>query len=282
MNKYKYLTLIVYFLILSNIKSENYLSIDVKAFGPDMAQLYFDTGSGISESNSRKCNYNGTGEFERLKFSIPSDNINVLRFDPGQKSEYFEIRNSSINFDVIHKSVPLNQIKVIDQIARLDVQDDILSFYSMPGSSDPQLGFPTKTSNYNLEEHNGFTQKPILNASDMDSKIEKVGVLDQLSIENNILTARGWAGCGDIKNNVKTVKISVNEIEIFNGVVDTYNRPDLAKVKGLSWGGSGWFIKTPVSISFPQNVNNIKVIATLDDDSMIDLIIPSNCFTNNS
>ena len=106
-----------------------------------VAQLFFDVGRGINESDSVRLPINATTSYRYLRFSLPAAKIKALRFDPINTSGTFSLRGAAIenSFGVLRRPFALNELKALQQIASRAETASELTFSTVPGAADPIL-----------------------------------------------------------------------------------------------------------------------------------------------
>ena len=107
------------------------------------AQLFFDTGSGFRESDSRTVYNNSESleSFEKLNFELPGHAaITALRFDPLTTPGTFAVRNVSVVSDkAILLQIPPEDILSFNQIGGRSQRSNEVVFSTTPGANDPGL-----------------------------------------------------------------------------------------------------------------------------------------------
>jgi hypothetical protein len=73
---------LIAFSLLALWPSRPVLLVEMTSSVVSRAQIYFDTGAGLSEVNSESVPVRGTGGIERLRLPLPRARITGLRFDP--------------------------------------------------------------------------------------------------------------------------------------------------------------------------------------------------------
>lgn len=116
-----------------------HLTLEMAASVPSLAQLFYDTGNGFNEKDSRtaKITSGSLSSFETLSFDLPKKTVFRLRFDPltnaGRvilKSVEIDNRGSVIQVFAVSQIVPFNQIA-----ERIERGSEV-EFATTPGATD--------------------------------------------------------------------------------------------------------------------------------------------------
>jgi len=133
------------FTIHTDLWAQYFISVEIKAEKPDIAQLYFDDGTGLSEANSVKAMLIGDGGFEEIQFAIPEVNLKLLRFDPLTKPGAVVIRSMNIEFHDSLFIFPLRKVTPSNQISKSVLRDGMLHVETSQDGFDPQLVLPIQS-----------------------------------------------------------------------------------------------------------------------------------------
>ena len=136
---------IFFFTIHTDLWAQRILSIEIKSNNPDIAQVYFDDGTGLSEANSVKAMLIGDGGFEEIQFSVPEGNLKLLRFDPLTKPGAVVIRSMNIEFHDSLFIFPLEKVNPSNQISKAGLRDGMLHVETSPDGFDPHLVLPIQS-----------------------------------------------------------------------------------------------------------------------------------------
>jgi hypothetical protein len=119
------------------------LEIDLRIDQPLAAQVFWDTGHGVNETESLRQKYEPHAALQTLRFPLPVGPIKGLRFDPLDGESHLVIRGLRI-VDMVERTLailPLNSLQPQYQIASSKVADDMLTIETMKGAKDPILSF---------------------------------------------------------------------------------------------------------------------------------------------
>lgn len=119
------------------------LDIELASDQADTAQLYWDTGKGFSESESRKVSFEASPEPHVLHFPLPTAPLVALRFDPLSSPGRVEVRSIHLTNTGrgVRINLPLDTFTPVQQIARMDVSERKLLIEADSKASDPILSF---------------------------------------------------------------------------------------------------------------------------------------------
>jgi hypothetical protein len=150
--------LIFLFTIQTSLRAQRILSVDIKAEKPDIAQLYFDVGSGLSEANSTRAKLIGDGDYEQIQFSIPDGDIKMLRLDPLTKPGFVLIRSMHIKYGDSLFYLPLKEVSPSGQILKSEYRDSMLYVETTLDGFDPQLMLPIQNIKFKgkSQKHSGI------------------------------------------------------------------------------------------------------------------------------
>ncbi len=107
--------------------------------------VYFDTGGGMSESNTSKASLVAKGDFEPVEFVIPANDIKSLRLDPMTNPGSFLIRSMHIRSGYSKMPISLAKVTASANILKIEVRDELLYVETAPDDHNPQLMIPIRT-----------------------------------------------------------------------------------------------------------------------------------------
>ena len=115
--------------------------VEMRSDTNGVAQLFFDVGRGINESDSVRLPINASTSYKRLRFSLPGARVRALRFDPIDGSGTFSLRSAAIEnpFGVVRRPFALSDLKALNQIASRAETPSELTFSTVPSAADPML-----------------------------------------------------------------------------------------------------------------------------------------------
>jgi hypothetical protein len=120
------------------------LELDLATDNPALqAQVFWDSGSGYSEGDSFRVQPEPQRNLQTLRFNLPRTPLAGLRFDPlngAAKLKVFGIRvvDGDHNTRLV---LPLDSLRAVREISRLEVQDEALLLETTPAASDPITEF---------------------------------------------------------------------------------------------------------------------------------------------
>ena len=119
------------------------LEFDLISSGPSQAQVFWDTGSGISESESERQEYQPHQGLQHLRFNLPVKPLKKLRFDPRSNEGRLEIRGIRIvdTGQCTAAVLPLASLHAIREIAKIEAGPDGLTIEVTPKATDPITEF---------------------------------------------------------------------------------------------------------------------------------------------
>lgn len=121
------------------------LELDVvSAHGhPSVAQLFWDIGEGINQSNSLRVSYEQHEGLQTLRFPLPAQHLHALRFDPRDGAGKLSIRRIRIIDAVGHTKaeLPLQALTAVQDVETFEIRDASLSITAEKASADPVLSF---------------------------------------------------------------------------------------------------------------------------------------------
>ncbi|MCG8528491.1 MAG: hypothetical protein MI748_19090 [Opitutales bacterium] len=117
-----------------------YVKILFETNSPSRMQLFYDTGRGFNEFDSKSFSYEDD-VLNTLIIPLPFDQINDLRMDPSSALSQFRIHAFYISnlAQKIDIPLPLNTLKAYKGIEEWRIVDDKISFVTTNG--DPQIRF---------------------------------------------------------------------------------------------------------------------------------------------
>jgi len=109
---------------------------------PGKAQLYFDAGRGLSESDSSFAALEPRSGAQVLRFPLPAATFRALRLDPLDRPGELTLTDPLIRDDAgrIVRRFALTDFTPDNQIAALTVNGSALRVVTTPGATDPNLG----------------------------------------------------------------------------------------------------------------------------------------------
>lgn len=115
------------------------LEIDVAATFRSPAQLFWDTGQGMSEAASARAPYEPHDGLQTIRFSLPPGPVKSFRLDPGDGAGEWSVRGIRVvdHGQRTRAVLPLDSLLVYREIARLEVENDHLHLVTTPGAGDP-------------------------------------------------------------------------------------------------------------------------------------------------
>lgn len=119
------------------------LEFDILSSKPTTAQLFWDTGQGINESESDRQNYEPHPGLQTLRFPLPAQPLRALRFDPRGDEGPLEIRGIRVvdNGQRTLAALPLDSLLAKRDIDKLLAGPDRLTMEIPPGGNDPITEF---------------------------------------------------------------------------------------------------------------------------------------------
>ena len=115
------------------------LEFDLISSGPSQAQLFWDTGKGIRESESERQEYQPHTGVQHLRFNLPIKPLKGLRFDPRSNEGRLEIRGIRIvdTGQCTAAVLPLDSLHAIREITKLEAGPEVLTIEVAPNGKDP-------------------------------------------------------------------------------------------------------------------------------------------------
>ena len=119
------------------------LEFDILSNKPTAAQLFWDTGQGINESESDRQNYEQHPDLQTLRFPLPAQPLLALRFDPREDDGRLEIRGIRVvdNGQRTRAVLPLDSLLAKRDIDKILAGPDALTMEIPPGGNDPITEF---------------------------------------------------------------------------------------------------------------------------------------------
>lgn len=200
-------------------------SEDVEAY-----QVYFDTDGSEewSEVNSIKTNYTKTSEFEKLKFSVPSETENI-RVDLGNAIKNIEVQNMILKKNgkyVFDKNSLEKSIKEIND-ASITIEDNGLINVKVTGN-DPYIV---------LSDINGYI-KPIVGKPALYNWLMMAA-----SLVLGFIAANSLRG---LKDSIKFLKLSLKNTNLIKSLSkNDFKNKYASSYLGIIWG----FINPLVTIA---------------------------------
>lgn len=128
------------------------LELDLLSDKPSTAQLFWDTGAGVSEADSSRQDYEPHQGLQTLRFPLPDKPVKGLRFDPRDGEGRLEIRGIRI-VDAGQRTaavLPPGSLRAVREIASLKAGPDALIIDVARAGKDPITEFtPTAIENVN-------------------------------------------------------------------------------------------------------------------------------------
>lgn len=119
------------------------LELDVNSSSTSNVQLFWDFGTGISQDQSVRLNYEPHSGLQTIRFPLPSQPVRALRFDPREGGGKLRIRAIKIADSAgrLVRALPLDSLTAEHDIESLEVKDNILVVTMPPNAADPILMF---------------------------------------------------------------------------------------------------------------------------------------------
>lgn len=120
-----------------------YLQLLTKSSVSSIAQVFYDTGNGLSEDESQTQTLEAGDTFQSLKFPLPPRPIRLLRFDPLTGPGRVVLRKATlINYNGSAEQVlPLESLRATNDIASMQLKAEGLVTETTPNTNDPQTVF---------------------------------------------------------------------------------------------------------------------------------------------
>ncbi len=131
-------------------KDSYYFHVVIKSSAEDMAKLYFDTGSGVSEKESVGARIKSDQRFHHYWFQLPQGEIRHLRFDPLTVAGTLTVATMEIidAFDNSRRAVDFHQLKALHQIRSIEIHDRKATIVTVENANDPQISVPFDFSSF--------------------------------------------------------------------------------------------------------------------------------------
>ena len=119
------------------------LELDLLSSKPSTAQLFWDTGDGVSEAESVRQDYEPQQGLQTLRFPLPNKPLKSLRFDPRDGEGRLEVRGIRVvdEGQRTRAVLPFNALQSVSQIARLEAGAENLLIEIPAGGNDPITEF---------------------------------------------------------------------------------------------------------------------------------------------
>lgn len=128
---------------LGDIFLRSKLFLDVRVRGGDIFQLFFDTGNGYRETESRKSRVLADSNLSRLEFRLPGEKVGRIRIDPGGRQGTVVIKEMCLKgplTDRCWKPAGIKkEFRPLNDISLFEVRDDLL--YIEASGSDPSFEY---------------------------------------------------------------------------------------------------------------------------------------------
>jgi hypothetical protein len=121
----------------------HFLEIDLRIDHPLAAQLFWDVGRGMNESDSIRQKYETHTALQTLSFPLPATRLKALRFDPIDGHAQLTIRAIRVVDSAKRTllSLPLGVLKNSQDIAALTEENETLEVQTSRNGNDPILTF---------------------------------------------------------------------------------------------------------------------------------------------
>lgn len=115
------------------------LELDLETSAPSVAQLFWDTGQGFNEAESRRIGYQGHAGLQTLRFEMPAANVRAVRFDPLEAEGTVVIRGVRVVGANYHTRavLPVDSFRPAAHIAELRQAGEAVLIRTAPGQRDP-------------------------------------------------------------------------------------------------------------------------------------------------
>ena len=116
-----------------------YFVIEMESSKNGISQIFFNTGQGFREQDSRRLKVTHRG-FQKYSFPLPVP-IESIRFDPINKSAILSIRNAGIENGMAEKLklFPTQSFVAAKHINKMDVNEVVLTIHTEENANDPNL-----------------------------------------------------------------------------------------------------------------------------------------------
>ncbi len=131
----------VYARILYRNACSFFLQIQMSSSVVDTAQLYLDTGKGLSDKEVVQNSLQSGDRFHVYDFPLPRRTIYSLRFDPLQRGGVVAIKGIAVvnGFGNPLLPIDLRALSPANQIKAFDIKDAILGIVTQDRADDPQI-----------------------------------------------------------------------------------------------------------------------------------------------
>lgn len=119
------------------------LDIEVAVNHADTSQLYWDTGKGFNEKESRRIEFDANTKSQTLHFPLPDRKLVALRFDPLLATGRIEVHSIHL-IDTgrgVRIALPMNTLEPVQSIAQITCEGDKLLVETTSNANDPILAF---------------------------------------------------------------------------------------------------------------------------------------------
>lgn len=132
------LAIAVITVVTSGREAPRQLGVTLSADGPGALQVFYDTGSGLSERNSARASF-VAGE-NKIILPLPAVRLRALRIDPDRSVAHMQLKSVVIEKAGSALTLPLADISAKHEIRAIEPGPSGLDISMMPGATDPQLG----------------------------------------------------------------------------------------------------------------------------------------------
>ena len=138
-------TLIATFLVVLNtkdkMKEEWFLCVSIKSSVHAQIQIFYDIGNGLNENDTVALPIAQTDDFLTFLFRLPNKPIQYIRIDPLNRDGHFILKDLKIvnDFNQIIYAVTIENVKPLQQIQHITIQDNMLIADTVADGNDPIL-----------------------------------------------------------------------------------------------------------------------------------------------
>lgn len=125
-------------IVTSGGEAPRRLGVTLFADGPGALQVFYDTGSGLSEGNSARASF-VAGE-NKITLPLPAVRLRALRIDPDASVAHMQLNSVVIEKEGSVQTLPLAGMRAVQEIKAIEPGPSGLHISMMPGATDPQLG----------------------------------------------------------------------------------------------------------------------------------------------
>ncbi len=175
-----------------------YFEVTIRSSLAGIAQLYYDTGSGIRELDSVRLPTEGGNRDVAYKFPLPGGTYSLLRFDPTDRPGNIMVLSALrivTGTGQLVRVIEPNQVKASQQIERLELAPDSVSLATAPTAGDPivtiELEEPLMLKSFARESWRTFARRFLL--SFFPALALGLLVAPALRLTRVRATAAGWA-----------------------------------------------------------------------------------------